>query len=296
MKQLSLFPDETPAPAQQPKRPAGGSNNPIVFHDYESYVAKFRDRPKTTDDTFTPPDVYEAVLQYLREERLITPADTILRPFYPGGDYEHADYPPGGIVVDNPPFSCFSRICRFFADRAIPFFLFGPGLTIFTVANFCTAVIIDCAITFSNGAVIKCNFATSLFPRLLATTSPRLSSLIAACPSQNQNRHMPSYAYPAELLSVSDMQNIARGGVPFSVPRSRAEKVRNLDLHPSRTGLFGDHYLIGHDLAEAKEKAKEKAKAKAKQKAKQKAKTTILLSPREQAIVRRLGEKNDGKT
>ena len=37
------------------KRRKGGSQNPIVFHDYESFVAKFQDKEKTTDDCYTPP-------------------------------------------------------------------------------------------------------------------------------------------------------------------------------------------------------------------------------------------------
>ena len=67
MKQLQLFDTdimETPLPV---KRPNGGSNNPIVFHDYESYIAKFRDNPKTTDDTYTPSDIYDAILKYVGE-------------------------------------------------------------------------------------------------------------------------------------------------------------------------------------------------------------------------------------
>ena len=66
--------------------------NPIVFHDYEGFSAKFKDNPKTTDECWTPKDIYEAVLQYVGE---IYPLEgkQILRPFYPGGDYEHAEYP-----------------------------------------------------------------------------------------------------------------------------------------------------------------------------------------------------------
>lgn len=86
MKQLNLFPENTPQrPSDQPKVRYGGSQNPIVFHDYESYVAKFRDLPKTTDDTYTPPDVYEAVLQYLREEGKLTTthASPLFSPIFP---------------------------------------------------------------------------------------------------------------------------------------------------------------------------------------------------------------------
>ena len=101
-RQLSLFDDteekkagtpldqfETPEEEQAAKKLKGGSQNPIVFHDYESYVAKFKDEPKTTDDTYTPKDVYEAVLQYVGEVYDMT-GKQVLRPFYPGGDYENA--------------------------------------------------------------------------------------------------------------------------------------------------------------------------------------------------------------
>lgn len=249
----------------------GRSRNPIIFHDYESYIAKFRDLPKTTDDTYTPPDVYEAVLQYLREEGKLTDAHTILRPFYPGGDYERAEYPENGIVIDNPPFSMFSKICKFYTARHIPFFLFGPGMTIACVSTYATAVIINCGVTFENGATVRLNFASSLFPDVAMMTAPRLNDLIRACPSQNQKKELPIYDTPDELLSVSDLQTICNGGIDFAVRRSECVRVRSLDLHPKRGGLFGDHFLIA------------KAKAKAERA------IHIPLSEREQRIVARLG-------
>ena len=99
-QQLNLFGEEE-IEKPKPKRPSGGSQNPIVFNDYESYVAKFQDSgPKTTDDTYTPRDVYEAVLNYVGTIYDLTDK-VILRPFYPGGDYEHAEYPENGVVIDN---------------------------------------------------------------------------------------------------------------------------------------------------------------------------------------------------
>lgn len=66
------------------------------FYDYEAYVAKFHDRdnlPKTTDETYTPEDVYNAVVDYVDT---IYPLEgkVVVRPFYPGGDYEQYNYPP----------------------------------------------------------------------------------------------------------------------------------------------------------------------------------------------------------
>ena len=68
IKELWLGDEFKPAKAtiKRGKIFKGGSKNPIVFHDYESYVAKFQDKEKTTDDTYTPKDIYEAVLDYVR--------------------------------------------------------------------------------------------------------------------------------------------------------------------------------------------------------------------------------------
>lgn len=243
-------------------------------------MAKFQDKEKTTDDTYTPKDVYEAVLQYVGEVYDLVNKE-VLRPFYPGGDYEHAEYPDDGIVIDNPPFSMFTKICKFYTDREIPFFVFGPGLTIGSICNYCTAVVIDNQIVFNNGAKVKCNFASNLFGDTIIMTAPRLGELIAACPSQDIKANLPKYSYPDEVLSVSDVQTICRGGIDFSVRRGEAAVIRNLDNHPSkRKGLFGDHFL----LSAAKAAAKTAAKAAARKI------IPITLSERERRIVSRLGK------
>lgn len=255
----------------------GGSSNPIVFHDYESYVAKFQNKDKTTDDTYTPKDIYEAVLDYVRS---IYPMEgkEVLRPFYPGGDYERAEYPEDGVVIDNPPFSMFTKICKFYSENKIPFFIFGPGLTIFSCLKYCSAVIIATQIEFSNGAKVKCNFATNLIGDVLVTISPELSDAIAACPSQNQKVNLPKYRYPKELLSVSDLQTMAKGNLPFSINRDEAVLVRNLDNHPKKGGLFGYHLLIS-EAAAAKAAAAKAAAVKA---------IPIELSEREKRIINNL--------
>ena len=139
MRQATLFNiDEVPTAVR--RSPKGGSGNPIVFHDYESYVAKFQNKEKTTDDTYTPPDVYDAVLHYVGTIYDMKGKE-VLRPFYPGGDYRHAVYPDDGVVVDNPPFSIFTEICKFYSEAKIPFFLFGPGLTIFSALRYCSVVL-----------------------------------------------------------------------------------------------------------------------------------------------------------
>lgn len=269
---MDLFGD---APTARASR--GGFSHSVVFHDYESFVKKFSDKPKTTDDCYTPQDVYEAVVAYVDT---ICPlkGKQILRPFFPGGDYEHADYLDDGVVIDNPPFSMFTPICKWYSRRNIPFFLFGPGMTIFYVLKYCSVVIINHTITFSNGAKVRINFATNLIGDTMVTTAVSLNEAIRHCPSQNQKANKTKYRYPAELLSVSDFQLIANGDADFSVSRQEAMVVKNLDLHPAKKGLFGPHLLVSKAAA-AKAAAAKAAAAKA---------IPIELSEREQELVKHL--------
>ena len=280
MKQLDLFGEEV---MTRRKKPTGGSSNPIVFKDYDSFMAKFTEgNAKTTDDCYTPKDVYEAVVEYVG-----TICDMkgkmILRPFFPNGDYLNAEYPEDGIVIDNPPFSMFTKIVRFFTAQDIPFFLFGPGMTIASCCKYCTAVIVAEQITFDNGAQIRCNFASNLYGDTMITTAPLLGDLLASCPSQKPRNPLPSFEYPEEVLSVSDMQTIARNGEVFSVSRSEAVIIKDLDLHPKRGGLFGDHFLLSEAKANEKQRAKERVKEKAMRG------IPISLSEREKRMIAKLG-------
>ena len=87
--------------------------------EYREFVDKFKPK-KTTDDCYTPEPVYNtvrdwAITRYGLEGR------QIIRPFYPGGDYAHASYPDGCVVIDNPPFSILAEIVDFYQSMHIPF-------------------------------------------------------------------------------------------------------------------------------------------------------------------------------
>lgn len=88
-------------------------NTQIRFEDvsdeYKAFVDKFKTK-KTTDDCYTPENIYNAVRDWVCREYGIDPAD-IVRPFWPGGDYERFPYTEKSVVVDNPPFSIVSKIC-----------------------------------------------------------------------------------------------------------------------------------------------------------------------------------------
>ena len=80
--------------------------------DYNAFVNKFKPK-KTTDDCYTPQNVYDAIADWVAAEYHLDRAGFV-RPFWPGGDFERAAYPEGCTVVDNPPFSILSRIIRFY--------------------------------------------------------------------------------------------------------------------------------------------------------------------------------------
>ena len=108
-------------------------DGPEETEEYRQFVEKFK--PKlTTDDCYTPENVYEAVRDWAVRRYGLEGLE-VIRPFWPGGDYQGMEYPDGCVVIDNPPFSILSEICRWYMGRGIRFFLFAPTLILFSVAS-----------------------------------------------------------------------------------------------------------------------------------------------------------------
>jgi hypothetical protein len=96
-------------------------SKPNLFSDYDAFLDKFEDK-KTTDDCYTPKEVMEIIINYVNEKYSLT-GKKIIRPFYPGGDFESIEYTEDMIVIDNPPFSIITKICKYYLERNIKFFL-----------------------------------------------------------------------------------------------------------------------------------------------------------------------------
>ena len=143
-----------------------------LFDDYEEFVEKFKIK-KTTDDCYTPKVVYECILKHVSEKVDIRGLQ-IVRPFYPGGDYENFDYPIDSVVIDNPPFSIIAKIARFYISNGIKFFLFAPHLTLFSSDIDCTAVVVGNLITYKNGAKVRTSFLSNLFEDVRIMSDPEL--------------------------------------------------------------------------------------------------------------------------
>ena len=59
------------------------------LNNYDEFVEKFTPQ-KTTDDCYTPPGIYDVVKNYVCKRWNIDPK-TVVRPFWPGWDYETID-------------------------------------------------------------------------------------------------------------------------------------------------------------------------------------------------------------
>ena len=232
-----------------------------TIDDYGAFVEKFKPK-KTTDDCYTPPAVYETIKDWACREFGIDPSK-VVRPFYPGGDYESFDYSGGKVVVDNPPFSILSKICTFYRDNHIPFFLFAPYLTIFssTSRNGARMIVTDSTIEYANGAQVNTSFVTS-FGDDLIRTAPDLANAIDETVKRvrkEQRRHPPKYAYPRELLTVSRLGKIGKQ-VEFCVRASDVAFTRALASQKAvKKAIFGGGYLMSEAKAAELEAAELKA-------------------------------------
>lgn len=231
--------------------------------EYGAFVEKFKPK-KTTDDCYTPPNVYEAILGWVRREYGLSEDVPIVRPFWPGGDYEREEYPEGCVVVDNPPFSIISKICADYKRAGVRFFLFAPYLTNFSSqqTGLCH-VLTDADILYENGASINTSFVTNLDPAEVRS-APELNRLIIEADKVNrskQKRELPKYSYPDAVLTATMVGRLSKYGVDYRLARESCTFIRALDSQRAvGKGIFGSGYLLSTKAA-AEKAAAEKAAA-----------------------------------
>lgn len=265
-----------------------------VRKDYDTFVDKFKPK-RTTDDCFTPPEVYEAVLGWLREEGAIGVDTPIVRPFWPGGDYTKETYNEGCCVVDNPPFSIMASILRHYTERGVRFFLFAPGLTLFSCSAIegVTFVVTNSGITYANGANVRTGFITNLpaFSQWALMTSPKLARYIDEAmlriKAQKKATVLPKYIYPHHVVTSAGIQKLAKH-VDIRIPRCECTRIRRMDVQiPLKKAIFGNGFLCSDRVA-AELKAAELKAAELKAAELKDSYTTFHLSERERQIVEEL--------
>ena len=247
--------------------------------EYAAFVEKFKSK-KTTDDCYTPANVYAAVRDWAVREYHLEGRE-IVRPFWPGENFERRDYPAGCVVIDNPPFSIVSRIVRWFNARRVDYFLFAPYLTNFSVgADSCNHIIAPCSVRYENGASVDTGFVTNL-GEWIVRGEPDLMRAISAADAENRKAvaaSLPKYVYPPDILTAAGVGYLCKHGERFAVRRRSCQFVRSIDAN-ARKGIFGAAFMLSRRCA-AERAAAERAAA-----------TVWELSPRELAIQEMLDRK-----
>lgn len=230
---------------------------------YEEFVEKFKPK-KTTDDCMTPPEIYEIVKDWACGRYQINPS-VIVRPFWPGGDYENYDYPDGCVVLDNPPFSILSKICDFYLSRNIRFFLFAPCNTCLSSRNNVMRmnhIICDCKIEYENGAIVPTSFVTNLDTETVLESAPELTRMVNDTVNmlrKQKVKELPKYDYPDYVITAARAKWYAAHGVNFAVRRDDCRFISALDAQRKYgKAIFGGGLLL-NERAAAERAAAERA-------------------------------------
>lgn len=222
---------------------------------YHQFIKKFETK-RTTDDCYTPPAVYDVVLDYVKEKCDIEGLK-VVRPFYPNGDYQSENYE-GCVVVDNPPFSIFSHIIRFYLERNIKFFLFAPHLTLFGTDQDYTGIVVGVEIVYDNGAKVSTSFVSNMFGdiRILGDVDlhqrlKKVQELNKAC--------LPSYKYPDNIITANTISQIVSRGVSIKIKKKDVMCHPIMDAQkPMKKKIFGGGFIVSDRVADEIKRMKEK--------------------------------------
>lgn len=184
--------------------------------EYEAFTDKF-ELKHTTDDCFTPPAVYDVVVEWARTRYGISEDTKIIRPFYPGGDYQAFNYPKDCVVIDNPPFSILRPICDFYISKGIPFFLFCNHLTAgnLLVNEKVNLVLAESQIVYENGAVVQTSFMTNMGDAKIIVSGELHDMIEEAQPSDA--KEVNQYEYPDNLITSARVGRLAKYGANFEI-------------------------------------------------------------------------------
>lgn len=226
--------------------------------EYQEFLQKFEAK-KTTDDCYTPPNIYEVVADYVAEHYKVKKVDFV-RPFYPGGDYQKEKYETSSVVVDNPPFSIISEICKWYQEHGIKFFLFAPTLTILGIRS-AQKVVTGITITYENGACVTTSFVTNM-DEYEIRSAPDLYERLEEANKANlraMKKELPMYNYPIEVLRQTDLSKLSRYGQFFGVKKENCLRISALDAQKEyKKEIFGSGYIIS-ERAAAERAAAERA-------------------------------------
>ena len=226
--------------------------------EYQKFIEKFNGgQKKTTDDCYTPENVYEAVKNWCVKKYGLA-GKKIMRPFYPGGDYQKEDYSGNCVVIDNPPFSILSEICEWYTERNIPYFMFCQSLTAFSAmqgrANY---IISGVTITYKNGAKVNTSFITNLGDVKISNAPDLYAALKKEndINSQTKTGFMPTYIYPPEVLTATMLHALGHRGIKFELQRKRCSSYEVWMRRKKKEKEFTEQAFLYHERQQLKKKS-----------------------------------------
>lgn len=224
---------------------------------YEQFLEKFKPK-KTTDDCFTPNNIYGIVKDWAVKRYGIT--EKIVRPFWPDGDYEKGDYT-GAVVIDNPPFSIFTKIIDFYLENGVKFFLFFQTQTLFS--SFREGVCYlpcEASVTYENGARVNTSFVTNMSSHLIETAPDLCAAINKADRENNRKRQLPRMKYPDEVITATRMAAPCKHGQRITIDRDEAHFTRALDEQRERKKtIYGGGYILSSKATTRVRAARERA-------------------------------------
>ena len=230
--------------------------------EYNAFLDKFEVR-KTTDDCYTPDNVYDAVADWVAAEYCLR-RSAFIRPFYPGGDYQAEKYPRECVVVDNPPFSILSEIIRFYCKNGVRFFLFAPTLSLFTaVGEDVTYYPTGVDLLYENGATVNTSFISNLGDDRLYVSASLYATVCEANRVNERAAHkeLPRYTYPVEAVLSARIYPLAQYGQTLRIAKGACVYQNCLDAQKAAgKDAFGGLFLLSEKAA-AEKAAAEKAAA-----------------------------------
>lgn len=182
---------------------------------------------------------------------------TVVRPFWPGGDFENFDYPADCVVIDNPPFSIIAKVVKFYAEHNIDYFLFAPHLTCLGIRSAHSRICVGVSVTYENGAIVSTSFVSSKGP--LIRSAPDLYRILDEANVANIKAKKapprPVYTYPDNVMTSSTVALFSKYGIEYR--EDIGVFVRAMDAQrEAGKAIFGAGYIVPEEAARKAQKEK----------------------------------------
>lgn len=141
-----------------------------------------------------------------------------------------------------------AEIKRFYREKGIRYFLFGPHLTLFSSNLDESYIITNTAIIYENGANINTSFVTNMDKYRIRTAPDLVDAIEAAILESKESKELPKYEYPKEVVSTASLGKINK--IDFKILPEQCYFIRQLDAQ-KETGnvIYGSGFLISEKAA-----------------------------------------------